>query len=110
MRFKIRNDLPYIDAFLFGIDEIPEWFQTLITNKKAMIYGVPFSPEIPDRSRPSFCKIFLGRNLMTAVEGTHYIVKTPDRGIHVVKKNLFLSLFESLPEDSDDRKEEEHEN
>lgn len=110
MKFKIRNDLPYIDAFLFGEDEIPDWFQIFITNKKAMIYGIPFSSEVPDRSRPKFCKIFLGNNVMTAIEGVHYIVKTPDCGIHVVKKNLFLSIFEETSEDSTNRKEEEHEN
>lgn len=90
---KYRKKPVVIEAFLFGIDNIPDWFMDKVTSNDVTLYSDDMY-----LNSVMWCEINTLEGVMTANYGKDYIVKGVDGELYPCKKDIFEKTYEAVEE------------
>lgn len=84
---KIRKRQIALEAFRFGIDAVPDWFQSMIENQNAYYYS--------DENDMAMVKVIRDKQIFwLEVERGHVVVKDVCGLVYPVDPSVFALMFE----------------
>lgn len=87
-----------IEAFLFGVDPMPEW---AMNNENIEFVQLPFNPITPDRDRSKLAVIKTWEGNLIAHEGEHYIIQGVQGEVYPCEKYIFEQTYEPYEPNED---------
>lgn len=95
---RYRKKPVEIEAFLFGVDEMPDWFKEKVESKDVVIKAIPFTEARARNYGQRWCEIKTLEGTMTAYEGYDYIIKGVQGEIYPCKADIFKATYEEVVE------------
>jgi hypothetical protein len=83
-----------VEAFLFGVDNMPDWFMDKVTSKDVVLHRIPFDESRARNYGQMYCYIKTLEGTMQAYEGKDYIIKGIKGEIYPCKVDVFESTYE----------------
>ena len=109
---RYRKKPVEVEAFLFGVDNMPDWFMDKVTSKDVVLHRIPFDESRARNYGQMYCYIKTLEGTMQAYEGKDYIIKGIKGEIYPCKVDVFESTYEIptadvVPKSEAIRKEDE---
>jgi DNA-directed RNA polymerase subunit RPC12/RpoP len=83
-----------VEAFLFGVDNMPDWFMDKITAKDVVLHHIPFDEARARNYGQMWCDIKTLEGTLQAYEGKDYIIKGITGEIYPCKADIFEATYE----------------
>lgn len=83
-----------VEAFLFGVDNMPDWFMDKVTSKDVVLHHIPFDEARARNYGQMWCDIKTLEGTMQAYEGKDYIIKGISGEIYPCKTDIFEATYE----------------
>ena len=83
-----------VEAFLFGADNMPDWFMDKVTSKDVVIHHIPFDEARSRNYGQMWCDIKTLEGTVQAYEGKDYIIKGIKGEIYPCKVDIFEATYE----------------
>jgi hypothetical protein len=92
---KYRKKPVVVEAFRFGVDFMPEWFNDEVKKKAVQVWYIPFSESRPNEYGFSHCDI---RTLEGVMRGNYgdYIIKGVNGELYPCKADIFEKTYEKF--------------
>lgn len=91
---RYRKKPVEVEAFLFGVDNMPDWFMDKVTSKDVVLHRIPFDESRARNYGQMYCYIKTLEGTMQAYEGKDYIIKGIKGEIYPCKVDVFESTYE----------------
>lgn len=116
MKYRLKKSCIVVDAFLFGVDPYPKWFQEMTNDGRIKVNMSQFcrwetEPLIwPPRLKCIIMRPF-PQTRPVAIAGDSYLAISSAGKVHVLNKEKFLGMAEKVDDSTiQSRKEESNEN
>lgn len=91
---RYRKKPVEVEAFLFGVDNMPDWFMDKVTSKDVVLHRIPFDEARARNYGQMWCDIKTLEGTMRAYEGKDYIIKGIKGEIYPCKVDIFEETYE----------------
>jgi hypothetical protein len=91
---RYRKKPVEVEAFLFGVDNMPDWFMDKVISKDVVLHRIPFDESRARNYGQMYCYIKTLEGTMQAYEGKDYIIKGIKGEIYPCKVDVFESTYE----------------
>lgn len=96
--YRLKND---IEAFRFGVDNLPDWFTNEVIKKNIQLVSVKGGCNNPFITDKKYCLIKTSEGEIRGDYGDYIIYDTGDKSITLYRYKKFEDLFEEKEEESD---------
>lgn len=85
-----------VEAFLFGVEPIPDWFMDRVTDNTIILHRVPFDEARARNYGMLWCEIHQDTEVVNAYEGSSMIILGNNNYITVLSLKSFSSIFKEV--------------